>query len=439
MSEQLPKTEASPETVTIQSLLKGLVKHKGSDLHVKSGRPPLYRINGKLVATKLPTLRPEDVTRLAYSTMTDKQKKEFEENLQIDYGFMMPGLARFRANVFMQKGSVAIVVRKVPLDVPALEGLGLPPVLQELALRPRGLILVTGATGSGKSTSLTAMIDFINRNRRAHIITIEDPIEFVHEDRQSTVSQREVGSDTMSMGDALRAALRQDPDVIMIGEMRDYGTMQVAITAAETGHLVLSTLHTNSAAKTIDRIMDSFPGEAKNQVRMQLASSLVGVVTQQLIHRADGKGMIAACEVMVKSPTIEKLILDNKVGELLTAVETSGLYYKMQSMNQALEQLVKSGVITQEEALHHSDRKEDLLLKLSGMMGGGLAGVSAESLMSQSEAAPEAGNEPAVENIIDDAPVVANAPSVPKVGGASGIELHDPKIGKWVPPGKKSA
>jgi twitching motility protein PilT len=371
------------------------------------------------------------VQRIAYGTMTDKQKREFEECLQLDYGFMMPGLARFRANVFMQKGSIAIVVRKVPLDIPALEGLGLPAVLQELALKPRGLVLVTGATGSGKSTTLTAMIDFINRNRRAHIITIEDPIEFVHEDRQSTLSQREVGSDTMNMSDALRAALRQDPDVIMIGEMRDYATMQVAITAAETGHLVLSTLHTNSAAKSIDRIMDSFPAEAKNQVRMQLASSLCGVVTQQLIRRNDGKGMVAACEVMVKSPTIEKLILDNKVGEILTSIEASGLYYKMQSMNQAIEALIKAGTITKEEGVHHSDRKEDLLLKLSGMVGGGQAGVDAASIMSQ--AAPA--DEPAVESYAPDVSEII--PSAPVTNGISGIEVVDPKMGKWIPPKKK--
>ena len=434
--DQAPPNNES-NMVTIQSLLKGLVKHKGSDLHIKSGRPPLYRINGRLIATKLASLTPEEVTRLAYSTMTDKQKREFEENLQIDYGFMMPGLARFRANVFMQKGSVAIVVRKVPLDIPALDGLGLPVALQELAMKQRGLFLVTGATGSGKSTTLAAVVDFINRNRRAHVITIEDPIEYLHEDRQSTISQREIGSDAVSMGEALRAALRQDPDVIMIGEMRDYATMQIAITAAETGHLVVSTLHTNSAAKSIDRIMDSFPAEAKNQVRMQLASSLVGVVTQQLLRRADGKGMVAACEVMVKSPTIEKLILDNKLGEILPSIESSSLYYKMQSMNQALEQLIAAGTVTKEEALLHSDRKEDLLLKLSGMVGGRQGGVDATALMQQGSS-----NEgPALaDGVLNDLPPSLDAAVEPVAG--SGIEL-DQKVavpmGKWVPPAKKKS
>ncbi|NUM87997.1 MAG: PilT/PilU family type 4a pilus ATPase [Bdellovibrionales bacterium] len=370
----------APSSVTIPSLLRGLVKHKGSDLHLKAGRPPLYRINGRLVPTKLPPLSQQEVTDLVYSTMTDRQKAEFEEKLEIDYGFAMPGVARFRSNVFMQKGSVALAVRRVPMDIPAIDTLGLPPVLKDLALKQRGLVLITGSTGSGKSTTLSSFVDYINRNRRAHIITIEDPIEYVHEDKMSTVSQREVGSDTHSMQNALIAALRQDPDVIIVGEMRDYQTMQVAITAAETGHLVVSTMHTNSASKSIDRILDSFPAESKNQVRMQLASSIQGVITQQLIRRADGKGMVPAVEVLVRSPTVEKLILDNKVSELQGSMESSNLYYKMQSMNQALEQLVRSGAVTQEEAVHHSDRKEDLLLKLSGMVGGG-SGSDAAALM----------------------------------------------------------
>lgn len=247
--------------VSIQSLLKGLVKHKASDLHVKVGRPPLYRINGKLLPAKLPPLSGEDVKRLAYSTMTQKQIKEFEENMQIDFGYLVPGLARFRANVFLQKGTLAFVIRVVPLEVPVLGSLGLPRVVGEIALKPRGLLLVTGATGSGKSTSLAAMVEHINRNMRSHIVTIEDPIEYIYEDKMSTVSQREVGVDAMSMQHALRGALRQDPDVIVIGEMRDFATIQTAITAAETGHLVVSTLHTNTAAQALDRIIDSFPTE----------------------------------------------------------------------------------------------------------------------------------------------------------------------------------
>jgi twitching motility protein PilT len=372
-----------PKLASIQSLLKGLVKHKASDLHVKVGRPPLYRINGKLLPAKLPPLSGEDVKRLAYSTMTQKQIAEFEENLQIDFGYLVPGLARFRTNVFMQKGTLAFVIRVVPLEVPVFESLGLPEVIAELALKPRGLLLVTGATGSGKSTSLAAIVEHINRTARAHVVTIEDPIEYIFEDKIGTISQREVGVDALTLQAALRGALRQDPDVIMIGEMRDFATIQTAITAAETGHLVVSTLHTNTAAQSIDRIVDSFPADGKNQLRLQLASCLIGVVTQRLVRRADGQGRVLACEVLTKSPTVEKLIMENRINELEPAMESSNLYYKMQSMNQALERLVREGVVTQEEALLHSDKKEDLTLKLSGMVAQSQGGVDASELMDQ--------------------------------------------------------
>ncbi|MGE3260765.1 MAG: type IV pilus twitching motility protein PilT [Bacteriovoracia bacterium] len=378
-----PVAESSDKTTTIYSLLKGLVKHKASDLHVKAGRPPLYRINGKLLPAKLPPLSHEEVKRLAYSTMTQKQIKEFEEGLQIDFGYLVPGLSRFRANVFMQKGTLAFVIRVVPLEVPLLGSLGLPPVVGELALKPRGLLLLTGATGSGKSTTLAGVIEHINRNARVHVVTIEDPIEYIFEDKIGTISQREVGVDAVSMPLALRAALRQDPDVIMIGEMRDFATIQTAITAAETGHLVVSTLHTNDAAQSIDRILDSFPADAQNQLRIQLASCILGVVTQRLVRRADGKGRIAACEILTRSPTVEKLIAENRINELDVVMESSNLYYKMQSMNQALEQLVRDGLITQEEAILNSDKKEDLVLKLSGMVGGTQAGVEANELLQQ--------------------------------------------------------
>jgi len=398
MSDQLPPessdplapspasdSEASKKPVSIHSLLKGLVKHKASDLHVKAGRPPLYRINGKLLPAKLPALSHEEVKRLAYNTMTQKQMKEFEENLQIDFGYLVPGLARFRANVFMQKGTLAFVIRVVPLEVPQLASLNLPPIIQELALKPRGLLLVTGATGSGKSTTLAAIVEHINRTLRSHIITIEDPIEYIYEDKTGTVSQREVGVDAMNLSMALRGALRQDPDVIMVGEMRDFATIQTAITAAETGHLVLSTLHTNTAAQSLDRIIDSFPAEAKNQLRLQLASSLLGVITQRLVKRADGNGRVVACEILCKSPTIEKLIVDNRLNDIESAIEASNLYYKMQSMNQALEQLVKSGTITQQEALLNSDKKEDLILKLSGMVTATQGGADASEMIEQAK------------------------------------------------------
>jgi twitching motility protein PilT len=386
--ENIPPSEddeptQAPKLSSIQSLLKGLVKHKASDLHVKVGRPPLYRINGKLLPAKLPSLAAEDVQKLAYSTMTQKQVKEFEENLQIDFGYLVPGLARFRANVFMQKGTLAFVIRVVPLEVPVLSDLGLPEVIKELALKPRGLLLVTGATGSGKSTTLAAIVEHVNRHARCHVVTIEDPIEYIFEDKIATVSQREVGVDATSMQNALRGALRQDPDVIMIGEMCDFVTIQTAITAAETGHLVISTLHTNTASQSIDRIIDSFPPDAKNQLRLQLANSLLGVVSQRLVKKADGSGRAVACEVLTKSPTVEKLIAENRFNEIDTAMESSNHYYQMQSMNQALERLVRAGTITQEEALLHSDKKEDLVLKLSGMVAVSQGGVDARELLDQ--------------------------------------------------------
>ena len=371
--------------LSIHSLLKGLVKHKASDLHVKAGRPPLYRINGKLMPAKLPPLTVDEVKRLAYATMTDKQRSDFEENLQIDFGYLVPGLARFRANVFTQKGTIAFVIRVVPLEVPLLESLNLPKIVSEISHTPRGLLLVTGATGSGKSTTLAAVVEHINRSQRCHIVTIEDPIEYIFEDKMGTVSQREVGVDALNMQSALRGALRQDPDVIMIGEMRDFQTMQLAISAAETGHLVVTTLHTNTAAQSIDRILDSFPPDAKNQTRLQLASCLVGVVSQRLVKRADGNGRIVACEVMTKSPTIEKMILENRLSELEVNMESSNHYYKMQTMNQALAKMVVDGVITKEEALLHSDKREDLNLKLSGMVGGAQRGVDASDLMKQAQ------------------------------------------------------
>lgn len=391
------KVEA-PKTTSIHALLKGLVKHKASDLHVKAGRPPLYRINGKLLPAKLPSLTQEEVKRLAYSTMTSKQVREFEENLQIDFGYLVPGLARFRANVFMQKGTLAFVIRMVPLEVPVLTDLNLPKVIQDLALKPRGLLLVTGATGSGKSTTLAALVEHINRTRRSHIVTIEDPIEYIFEDKLSTISQREVGVDATTLSMALRGALRQDPDVIMVGEMRDFATIQTAITAAETGHLVVSTLHTNTAASSIDRIIDSFPADAKNQLRLQLAASLLGVISQRLIRRADGKGRVVACEILTRSPTVEKMILDNRIADLETAMENSNHYYQMQTMNQALERLVRDGVITKDEAVLNSDKREDFLLKLSGMVAGSQPGVEAAELLEQaaetSREGPSDGNAP---------------------------------------------
>lgn len=349
-------------------LVRALVKYNASDLHLKPGRPPLFRINGKLVAAKMPELEPEQVEKIVLDILSSRQKVELEENRNVDLSFVLNGLGRFRCHIYFQRNCVSAAVRAIPLTVPALDSLGIPEVMKELCQRPRGLVLVTGATGSGKSTTLASLINYINESNAVHILCIEDPIEYLHRDIKATVTQREVGADTHSLKDALYSGLRQDPDVIVIGELRDYETIQAAMSAAETGHLVLATLHTNDARGTIDRILEVFPPEAKNQARIQLSSSLVGVLSQQLLERSDGSGRIPACEVMVKSPTIENFILKNELEKIPEAIANSNLYYKMQSMNQALERLVKDGKITAEQALKTSSSNSDLKLSLSGMV-----------------------------------------------------------------------
>lgn len=351
---------------TLKYLLNALLKHGASDLHLKANRPPMYRISGKLVCAKMSDLPTSTVKELLYSILTEKNIQELEKHLQVDCSFTIEGLGRFRANVFMQRGTVAGVLRMIPLSVPTLDQLRLPDVLKELVLKKRGLILVTGSTGSGKSTTLAAMLNHINETKHAHIITIEDPIEFLHRDQKSTVSQREIGSDAINMHDALMGALRQDPDVITIGEMRQIETIETALTAAETGHLVISTLHTLDSKSSIDRILDVFPAACKNQVRIQLSSSLLAIINQKLLPRADGAGRVAACEVMIKSPTIENLILTNQLEKIPETIATSMTYYKMQSFNQALQKLVMEGIITNEDAIFASNAPEDLKLRLSG-------------------------------------------------------------------------
>lgn len=351
---------------TMKFLLHALVKHGASDLHLKCNRPPMYRINGKLVPAKMGELSTEDVKTVLYSILNDKQVRDFEKNKQVDASFSIEGMGRFRAAVYMQRGTPAGVIRMIPLVIPGFDTLNLPPVLKELALKKRGLILITGSTGSGKSTTMAAMINHVNETRHSHIITAEDPIEFVYRDLKSSVSQREVGTDAPTMQDALIGALRQDPDVITIGEMRQTDTIETALTAAETGHLVMSTLHTNDARSTIDRIVDVFPAAAKNQVRIQLSACLLAIVSQKLVPRADGEGRIAVCEVLIKSPTIETLILNDELDKISEAMATSTTYYKMQTFNQALEKLVMAGTITNEDAIHASNAPEDLKMRLSG-------------------------------------------------------------------------
>ncbi len=355
----------------MSELLKMLVEGHASDLYLKVARPPIFRISGTLTPTDLPSLNAEDIMNLIYSMMNQDQIKKFVENLDIDFSYSLPGVARFRVNVFRQRGVIGSIIRVVPYDIPTVEQLGLPPVLKNIVAKPQGLILVTGPTGSGKSTTLAAMVGYINKNRNCHIITIEDPIEFLHRDDKSTIDQRELEVDTKSFREALRRALRQDPDVLLIGEMRDIETISTAVSAAETGHLVLSTLHTNDATQTIDRIIDIFPPSQQTQIRIQLSLTLLGVVSQRLLKRKDGKGRISAVEVMLNSPLIKDLIEKGNTSGIRKVLESSTTYWQMQSLNQAIAKLVNIGLVSIEEALSSTPYPDDLRLSLKGTHAGG--------------------------------------------------------------------
>ncbi len=322
-----------------------------SDIFLKDGSPPMVRVNGRVQTLDgYPELKPEDTESLAYSIMSHEQIGRFERRHELDLAFQMDGIARFRANIYHQRGSVGLVLRVIPLMIMSLEQLGMPPVVAELATQRQGLVLVTGPTGCGKSTTLAAMIDLINQNRRCNIITVEDPIEFVHPDKKAIVNQREIGIDTDSFTDALKYVVRQSPDVILIGEMRDVETMNVALAAAETGHLVFSTVHTCSAPETLDRIMNMYPPHDKPIVCMRLSVSLRGVLSQKLIPRIDKAARIAAVEVMVANPTISKLLEEGRSGQIHQQI-TEGGFWGMQTMNQCLDRYFKAGIITEEEAL----------------------------------------------------------------------------------------
>ncbi len=355
--------------MNLNDLLKLTFEKKASDLHVKVGVPPILRIDGKL--TPLETekrLTQEDAVNTALSIMNAVQKQKFNDKNELDMAYAVPGLGRFRVNVFKQRGSVGMVFRLVPAKILNFEELMLPQVLTKIAQEQRGLILVTGTTGSGKSTTLAAMIDYINTTRTANIVTIEDPIEFLHRDKKSIVNQREIGSDTFSFGEALRSALRQDPDVILVGEMRDFETISTALTAAETGHLVLSTLHTLDAAETINRIITVFPPYQQKQVRMQLASVIKGILSQRLVPRADGKGRVAAVEVMLGTLSVREAIIDdNKTRQVPSIIEAGLVHYGMQTFDQSLLQLYKRGLITYEEALMTATNPDDFALKVKGI------------------------------------------------------------------------
>jgi len=345
---------------TLPEMLQKTLQSGASDLHLTTGVSAQIRVDGKLRPVDPQVLSAADTKRLAYSVMTDGQKHQFEEKWEIDFSFGIKDLCRFRANVFTQKGAVGAVFRIIPFEVKGFESLNLPPVVEKLCDKPRGLILVTGPTGSGKSTTLAAMIDKINRERHEHILTIEDPIEFLHTHRSCIVNQREVNADTHSFSDALRVALREDPDVVLIGEMRDLETVEAALRIAETGHLTLATLHTNSAASTINRIVDIFPSGQQPQIRAQLSLVLEGILCQSLIPRASGSGRCMAMEILIPTTAVRNLIREDKIHQIYSSMQTGQEKYGMQTFNQALSQLVLTKQISQEDALNKSSNAEEL-------------------------------------------------------------------------------
>ncbi len=357
---------------TLYDFLKMMIDKGASDLHITTGSPPRLRINGKLVPIDHPPLTPADTKALCYSILTDAQKHRFEENNELDLSFGIKGLSRFRANIFMQRGAVAGAFRTIPFKIMTFRELGLPEILNELVKKPRGLILVTGPTGSGKTTTLAAMIDRINEERNEHIITIEDPIEYLHPHKGCLVNQREVTADTASFHTALKYILRQDPDVVLIGEMRDLETIEAALRVSETGHLTLATLHTNSAVQTINRIIDVFPPHQQDQVRVQLSFVLEGIIAQQLLPRKDGKGRVLAVEILVPNPAIRNLIREDKIHQIYSMMQTGQAKYGMQTMNQSLYELYTKGLISYEDALSRSPIPDELLNMIHK---GGKAGV----------------------------------------------------------------
>ena len=340
-------------------VLLEVVERGASDLHLTAGSPPMVRVSGRLVALDYPPLSAQLTRETVYSILTNDQRQRLETDWQIDLAYSIPGRARFRVNAYFQRASIGAALRLIPDSMPKLESLGLPPVIEELTKKPRGFVLVTGPTGSGKSTSLAAMLDMINERRSEHIMTIEDPIEFLHHHKRCIVNQRELGGDAKSFALALKAALRQDPDVILVGEMRDLETISTALTAAETGHLVFATLHTQDTAQTVDRVVDVFPPEQQHQVRVQLSVALQGIVTQQLLPRADGSGRVAACEVLVPTPAVRNLIREGKTHQLYSALQT-GVSHGMQTMDTSLADLVRRQLITRELAEGRSSAPEEL-------------------------------------------------------------------------------
>jgi len=356
------------ESFTLTDLLKKAYETAASDLHITSGSVPQLRIHGDLTPMEYPVLNPPDTKRLVYSLMSDAQKHRFEEKRELDFAFGIKGLCRFRVNVFTQRGSVAAVYRKIPFEILGFETLRLPPQVKTLCELPRGLVLVTGPTGSGKSTTLACMVDKINTERPEHILTIEDPVEFLHQHKKCIVNQREVGEDTDSFASAMRVALREDPDVVLVGEMRDLETIESALRIAETGHLTFATLHTNTAAGTINRIIDVFPAHQQSQIRTQLSMVLEGILCQTLIARASGKGRVMAMEILIPNSAVRNLIREDKVHQIYSAMQTGQDKFGMQTFNQALLQLFVNKEINYDQALEYSSQKDELkdMIKRSG-------------------------------------------------------------------------
>ncbi|HYW50409.1 MAG TPA: type IV pilus twitching motility protein PilT [Gemmatimonadaceae bacterium] len=363
---------AAPQ-LNLRALLEEVIDREASDLHVTVGERPMLRIDGHIVPARTPhVMSGKDTLQLAYSVLTEGQKKRFELDDELDFSFGIASLARFRGNLFKQRGQVAMVVRRIPMVIPTCEELKLPPALIKFAEKPRGLVLVTGPTGSGKSTTLASLIDRINKERQAHILTVEDPIEFVHKHQRCIVNQREVGTDTRSFASALKYALREDPDVILVGEMRDLETISAAITIAETGHLAFATLHTNSAAEAVNRIIDVFPSHQQSQVRAQLAFSLEGIVTQVLLPRLSGKGRAMASEILVVTPAIRALIRDDKIHQVYSMMQ-AGKKFGMQTMNDSLYQLYVSREVSEEECLRVSSDPVEFLRMIGKPVPSGMA------------------------------------------------------------------
>jgi len=357
--------------VTMHQLLKTLVDQTGTDLHITTNSPPQIRIDGKMVPLQIPPMSPAETKNIIYSVLTDAQKHRFEENLELDLSFGVKGLARFRANVFYQRGAVAGAFRTIPWEIRSFRDLGLPPIVAQLCDKPRGLVLVTGPTGSGKSTTLASMLDKVNSERNEHIVTIEDPIEYLHAHKKCLVNQRELHADTKSFAKALRAVLRQDPDIVLIGEMRDLETIESALRIAETGHLTFATLHTNSAAQTINRIIDVFPPHQQAQVRAQLSFVIEGILCQTLLPKSSGQGRVLAMEVLIPNSAIRNLIREDKVHQIYSAMQVGQKRYGMQTFNQSLSTLVAKRDITRELAISMSSNPDEL----TEMIGRGAVGL----------------------------------------------------------------